>query len=86
MAVVEEFPEKLGWGFVNILIKGKAGLLICLYVPVSTRNCPASSSFLYFPVMGVFSKCWEGNNGIGVFCSPADSLVHSCTGSFTQLL
>lgn len=33
MAVVEEFPEKLGWGFANTLVKGKTGLLICLYLP-----------------------------------------------------
>lgn len=33
MAAVEELPEKLGWGFANILVKGKKGLLICLYLP-----------------------------------------------------
>lgn len=86
MAVMEEFPEKLGWGFANILVKGKAGLLICLYFPVSTPNCPASSSFLRIPVTGVFSGHWEGNNGTSDPCSPADPLVHSCTGSFTELL
>lgn len=29
---MEEFPEEMGWGLANILLKGKTELLICLYL------------------------------------------------------
>lgn len=75
MALVEDFPEKLGGGFANTLVKGKAGLLISLYLLASSLNCPASHSLLQTFITSVFRGHWEGNNGTGYPCSPSDPLT-----------